>query len=562
MSRTEWSTPALAGVLIAATALFLTLVFKHISYPLIWHDESDTVMFGQRVLEYGYPKVHGPKNIVYGLKDELRGRVHETFDAYRGAPWGYYYFAAIGVALAQHSENLYAKTARLRLPFALIGVLGLAVLLLAVLPSVGSRPAKWTFAIAFVLFSTYSISLILHIREARYYSLVIFLAACFIYVFNRFHVFKDLRFGRYASLVPLLLLAFFNTFYPAFAVFLVATGLHDIAHALRQPGNPHERLAWLLRAALPPAIAVACALPLLMFFDFVEQVGGWLDEFGASFDSYLRSLRVVGANLLRYEFLAPAIVMRLAVEGQRWMSKGEALPAPARQRLAISNFLLLLAVTYWVIVARTPFIFERYFIALSPVISMMLLLDGFTFRDQLRTSRASTPRRVLGILSAGTFGICLGATLWVRLPEFRGRLYEIRHQYRGPLDYVIPYLKEGYPNTENLVIATNYEDPAYMYYLGSHVIVGYYGADLERELKLQPDIIVPRRWPQQFWALQTLAARADYRKTVFPVESLMTNSFPGLSPRSPGGLVHQFRTRLAEAPQDRLVILERTSRGP
>jgi hypothetical protein len=38
-------------------------LFKNISYPLFWADESMAVMGGVRVLEYGYPKVHDGKNV-------------------------------------------------------------------------------------------------------------------------------------------------------------------------------------------------------------------------------------------------------------------------------------------------------------------------------------------------------------------------------------------------------------------------------------------------------------------------------------------------------------------
>ncbi|KKQ55984.1 MAG: hypothetical protein US75_C0011G0001, partial [Candidatus Woesebacteria bacterium GW2011_GWC1_38_13] len=49
-------------ILILLTSIFLFLAFKNIQYPLLWNDEGDTVVFGQQVLRYGYPKIHGDKN--------------------------------------------------------------------------------------------------------------------------------------------------------------------------------------------------------------------------------------------------------------------------------------------------------------------------------------------------------------------------------------------------------------------------------------------------------------------------------------------------------------------
>ena len=49
----------------AAAALVGIALFRHLSYPLLWADEAETALFAERVLEHGYPKVHGPRNVVY-----------------------------------------------------------------------------------------------------------------------------------------------------------------------------------------------------------------------------------------------------------------------------------------------------------------------------------------------------------------------------------------------------------------------------------------------------------------------------------------------------------------
>ena len=73
-------------VLLMLAATLLAMLFRHLSYPLLWHDESDTVMLGQRVLEYGYPKVHGERNVVYGLHPDQSIAIHQGLDAYLGSP--------------------------------------------------------------------------------------------------------------------------------------------------------------------------------------------------------------------------------------------------------------------------------------------------------------------------------------------------------------------------------------------------------------------------------------------------------------------------------------------
>src|SRR5262245_13551105 len=553
------STLLLASTSCLALLGFLTLVFKHISYPLLWHDESDTVMFAKRVLEFGYPKVYDGKNVLYGLPPRrlANGRLalrSEKLDAYIGSPWGYYYFGAIGVALAEGSDDLYAKTAWLRLPFATVGVLGLGVLLWGLLETVGPGARnRLAFATAYWVLAAYSVSLILHLREARYYGLIVFLSCALLVVYLRHHLIGGLSTARYWVLATGLLFLIFNTLYPVYAVFCAAIGLSLGADALRGAGPGRERLRELLRGAVPLLASLALTLPLLVFFDLLAQPRGWMENRGTSLASYAANLRNVFLILARYEFLVPALAMRLVVA--RGSERDDDAAAALRRRIA--SFLLLFCVCYVLLVSITPFIWERYFIALSPVINALLLLDTWTFARRLRAA----PRRrwiaAAGILMA----VCFVLNVGMRVPELRGRVYEITHRYKGPLDYIVPYLRERYPDPSALVIATNYEDPAYMYYLGSRVTVGFFGANLAEDLEVQPDVIVFRPWGQQRPALELLKSRARYQVRIFPVRSAKVNNLPGLSPRSAGrGLIHRFATEHAVS-GDRVTLYERVP-GP
>ncbi len=78
--------------------MFAGLVLAGLGAPLLWQDEADTAMFGRRILEYGYPKVHDPRNTVYGVHHPLELGVQPLLDAYLGSPWAQYYFAAPAVA--------------------------------------------------------------------------------------------------------------------------------------------------------------------------------------------------------------------------------------------------------------------------------------------------------------------------------------------------------------------------------------------------------------------------------------------------------------------------------
>jgi hypothetical protein len=537
-------------LLVLSAALLATALLRHISYPLLWHDEAETAMFARRVLDYGYPKVRGPKNAVYSLWHGRGVGVHEASGAWTGTPWAQYYFGALGVLWGDRADDLYARTARMRLPFALAGLGGLCVWILAVLPALGRQRAL--FATLLLLLFSVSTGLLLHLREARYYALVVLLVGGILYVFLRRQVFGTSGFTTYTALLAGLLFLLFNTFYPAFTALLAGLGL-ALALRARERRRP---VRWCAREALPLVLALAVAAPLLLFFDFLEAAQGWLARF-ATPGLYLDNLVFLVRHLLRFEWLAPALVLRAAV----WLLRPEHPEPPLRFRLEIARLLLLLTLVYALLVAQTPFLFERYFVVLSPALTTMLLLDAFSAVTLLRTREGA--RRSLGAACAVLAALLAAGSLVVRMPELRGRLQELREPYRGPLDFVIPYLKERTPRPEELVIATNYEGPAFMFYLGSRVTVGFYGADLENDLRILPDVIVPRPWPDQVEVLKALSERAEFRAREFPVENLPWNNNPSLAPSGTARFAHRFRTPPA-AGRLPLVILERVpgAQGP
>lgn len=541
----------LGAAVALAVLLFAALLMGRLSHPLLWHDEAETAIFGRRVLEYGYPKVHGARNVVYSLWQRGGVGIHEPSDAYTGSPWAQYYLGALGMALANVSEDLYARTAWMRLPFAAVGAAGLALLAAAAWPALGSRRRRLIFAALYLLALAYSVSLILHLREMRHYPLTVFCVGALAFVFLRRQVFGALGYRAYAAWTTGLLFLLFQTFFPAFAVLLIAMG---ISVAVRCGSRP-QPVRGLLREGLPLLLAAAAALPFLAFFDFLEQTRSWVARFSEP-GLYLRNLSFVVSTLFRFEWLAPALLLRFAVVSLR-SSPGKRSEAPdLAARLDVASFAMLVVVVWALVVAQAPFLFERYFVALSPLITLAALLDAFSLADLLRSGLTPFGRR-FGSAVALLATLACAAGVWVRAPEFAGRLGELRRPYRGPLDFVIPYLAERYPDPSELVIATNYEGPAYMVYLDCRVTVGFYGADLERDRTTVPDVIVPRPWPEQLEVLEELAGTAVFDETRFPVQNLPWNNNPALSPRADHPTAHRFATPLPVDGAPQLVILER-----
>src|SRR6185503_6533513 len=87
--------------------------------------------------------------------------------------WGMYYVGAIGAYSATKTDDIYEKTFRVRFPFALSALLGLVIFCLSCRRFFQNTSSYKYFIALFIILELFSISLIYHMREARYYSLVI-----------------------------------------------------------------------------------------------------------------------------------------------------------------------------------------------------------------------------------------------------------------------------------------------------------------------------------------------------------------------------------------------------
>ena len=551
----------LTVVLVLLCLLFSASLFKNIGYPLFWADESMTVMGGVRVLEFGYPKVHDGKNVFYDLlHPNTRLGIDEKTDAYiGGANWGQYYVAAIGVKLAEMSNDLFTKTAIIRLTFALIGLAGLVILAFLGSQFFDTSRSKTGFLALFVFFALISVPLALHLREARYYPLTIFLTALTIFVYARYRILKNTGYPAYGILLVLSLFSLFVTFSPAYFVFLfsilifesmllagqLVSGYRDQA---APPASPPRKVLFLdyLRTVLPVFISLIIVLPLLVFFKtffiaremtkYNDQLFG-TDEIGMFWGNIEILLKFFSAS----DFLYLAIFLKICLLVcfvLRTARKN--LPPFDLPKVFFSNFLAIFFIVYFVSIARIPnFPFTRYIIPLQPVLTLIIILDIAVIYNFIFQYPMPAMRRAGGFLVVIVTGFIV-VNMYGNANYLKGHLYEISNQYQGPLDYVIPFIKENYPNPENLVIATNYEETSFMYYLGSRVIVGYVGNNLE-DARTQPDIIVYRKlWANFQEVFRDFVARQAYERISFPVMDYAVNNLPELNWKPP--IHHRFRT--------------------
>jgi hypothetical protein len=136
---------------------------------------------------------------------------------------------------------------------------------------------------------------------------------------------------------------------------------------------------------------------------------------------------------------------------------------------------------------------------------------------------------------------------------FSGHIYELSHQYKGPLDHLIPFIKENYEDTDKLIIATNYEETSFMYYLDSKVIIGYVGYNLEKDLEIVPDIVVYRKgWKNFPKIFISFLEKNTYERISFPVYDYKVNNIPDLI--MPFEFKHQFYTLYTQDELNKVAI--------
>jgi hypothetical protein len=232
----------------------------------------------------------------------------------------------------------------------------------------------------------------------------------------------------------------------------------------------------------------------------------------------------------------------------------------------VSAFLTLYFLASCFITARIPHDASgRYIIYLQPVLSVIIIFDLFMVLYSARYKQKDTHKNNKKMAAVAVnekritpkmafplivFALLFSYTFFNNMHKIKGHVYEMFHQYKGPLDYTIPYIKENFPRADTLVIAANYEEYSYMYYLGSKVIVGYVGNNLEEDAKHVPDIVAYRKmWPHFAQLFNHYFSKARYEPVLFPIFDSPVNNSPGFDNAQYPLFNHRFKTVHTEDPQ-------------
>jgi len=534
-SRARWLAPVAFA---AGCALYAWLQLGALGHPLFWQDEGETAMFGRRILEHGYPRVHGTEGVVYGMGVPLELAVDAERDAYLGSLWGQYYLAAAGVAWAEGAADDHARTARVRLPFALAGIAGLLALGIAMRRELSARSGRpWPAAAAYVLLLCAATSLQLHVREARYYGPTLGLVGLVVWL-DRRALRPDARRPRLAaSGQALALFTLVNVFYPA-AIALVAWIGLECALAVRAARKAGESWPAGLGHRLAPAVVAAlAAIPVVFWFDVPGLSQVFAERWQSGPATWLANLAHLAWFLLRYEMLAPVLVAEALLVAARM--RGAAVSPPRR---AASALLRLVAV-YALVGAGNPIFFERYFVPLGPILTLVLVLDGEALAGLRGAASRIRPRVALAVVALATV-----AVVALRQAEWTGRVREIVDPVAGPIDFVIDDLRARHADPARLLVATNYEAEPLMFYLGSRVVGRFHSARPEAiaaERAVRPDVVIPRTGQgRRLDAVRRYLLDGGYVRRTLGVADVPYNTIPELYAGRVLSRTHWFTTPL------------------
>lgn len=531
-------------VLKILSSLLLTLllfsVFKNISYPLMWGDEAMSAVGAGVVLEYGYPKVHGEKNVFYDfLHTDPTIGINQKDDSFAASSsWGQYYYGIIGYLLADFTDDIYAKTGIIRSTYAIMGLLGLLMFVFIAFKLLPDKNTKYVFLCLFILMALLSISLTLHIRQVRYYSLALFLASFIVNLYMYYRFYKPLNIFLFIVLEILALWLLFVCFSPVYFILLLSIGLSELLIFIFQCKKADLKQA--IRNVYPlviiAAVSMIAVIPMMIQVKYFEISAAIAEMFGYTTEMYFKNLAVIFNYFKDQDYLLLAIALKIILLFT--------IKKKYRENQALCNasaFLTLFFILSCFILPHIPqVIWIRYLIYLHPVLFSFIIFDFIMLVKE---------RSVTKKLSIVVFAVFFFYTLFNGIHNIRGHIYEMTHQSKGPLDYTIPYIKDNFQNTDTLIIATNYEEYSFMYYLNSKVIIGYVGNNLEEDMTYTPDIISYRsQWPRFINLFNYFLQRSSYTPVSFPVFDSPVNDIPELDNTLLPLFNHRFKTQITQDP--------------
>jgi hypothetical protein len=396
-------------------ALAAFFLFFNLGDRLLWGDEAETALLARNVLRYGVPKSSDGVNQITILGAQVDSN---AAGIWTWSPWLKEYVTALGFAVFGHT----AWGARVL--FAFCGWLSVGLLAWVAYRIYANH---WIALSAALLLAT-SEAFLLHARQCRYYSFVMFAEILLLY---GMHQLLQQNWRGILSVAAALILQFYGN-YLVVAANLPALLVLGVVLFLQQ-----RRTAWRLPASL--ALVFLAALPWVIY----AKIFGQAQMAGTGLSAMKMWQYAIEIN---FHFL-PWLMFLLPLIG--WArARRAAVPAGSatiRPVTTLEVSLMVLVPAYVAVVTVPPDGFLRYVIALLPV--LCLLAAAWVYRH-LRSPQLALAL-VLIQCSTNLFAV-IGGYPWKFFHRVHSPLYTYlegtRSAYADRVSDVVRFFKqEGRP---------------------------------------------------------------------------------------------------------------------
>ena len=383
--------------------LLAWLLFANLSDHYLWNDEASTAILSRNVLKYGYPSSFDGTNMHYPDWPEF----HQpgTY-IWKVDPWVQNYLMAASFKL--FGINTWSA----RLPFVLSGFLTLVILFIFCIRHLGSKK----IGLFSILLMGTSVPFLLHARQARYYGLVILLSFAVFYLYHR--VVEKKKGYIWLGIVSLALsLTHHVVFIPIFGAVCLSALFID-----------RREIKW-------KHFILMSILPALGFLAWVAF--SWVGSDPVAFP-VSSSLKEIKKNLefqirtINGYFVPVAFWLVVMMISRALKKHSFIVPSEKEKKIfkRVGIFLLCNMIIFTFVGLRTM----RYYVHYLP---FLFMLEGFLIFSVFQKKKVLAAVILALVIFTNIPGKANPAKLRSYFSQY---LYEISHEYTGPLEAVCRYL--------------------------------------------------------------------------------------------------------------------------
>ncbi|MFH1552165.1 MAG: glycosyltransferase family 39 protein [Candidatus Omnitrophota bacterium] len=454
------------------------LLFANLANQYLWQDEAETAVLAKNTLQYGFPRAFDGKNLI---NPSIRTGYGNNYEWYYH-PWGQFYITAASFLVFSPS------TFSARFPFALIGLAN--ILLLYVLAYKLTR--QRFIAVCAALLTASSVPYLLLMRQCRYYAPAVFLV---LFVLLFYYKYLETRSGRSLLLFSLGLVGLGYTVHGMFIPIFAAVGLHYLIF--------HRDKKTFPIVALAGSVVFLAVLPWFFVSNSASHIAAISPE--RIWKNFEFQIRMINKYIFPAFFFIAMYFLRVLWK-RNWKIR---LEPEEKKTLKVLITVVIINLAAFCFVQERNFRYLIYFIPIFSIVESMILLRLAKF------SRVLLVAFLVISIFTGVFN--MGSPNWY-FPKY---LYEITHDYDGPVEGIVKFLKKNAAPGDTVKII--YGDLPLMFYTELKVDNSWVYDDAH-----MPKWIVFRRgWHEQLDNTYYTKVAKSYKKHVLDYPDIKWENRPG-----------------------------------